>query len=614
MSLLSELKRRNVVRVGAAYVALSWLLIQVAETTFPAFGLGDAAIRTVIVVMAVGLIPALVFAWVFELTPEGLKRDSEVDHDSADSVRMTRRLDRLIMVFMALALGYFAFDKFLLDPARDKAREQEVAQQARSEAIVGAFGDKSIAVLAFRDLSPEGDQEYFSDGISEELLNLLAKIPEIRVAGRTSAFSFKGKDATIAEIGETLNVAHVLEGSVRKSGDRIRITAQLIEARTDTHLWSETYDRTFNDIFAIQDEIASEVVDKLRVTLLGEMPKVRQTDPEAYTLYLQALEAMNRMTSGSPSGAQPLLEEALEIDPTYVPAWILLARAQMYYVTWGQRSEEESEALAREALEQALAIDPDNAEAAYRLGILDPRASTDFQYYADLLARNLERSPNNLDLLQAASTFLTELGRLDQSIPLQERIVAREPLCTRCLYFMTFAYMYAGRYDDAETAVRRLRAIYGGGGHTHGVILLLKGENEAALNEFDALGSNITPSAKLHGRALALYALGRQEEFEAVFSELREEYGEAPGRPYFNNQAMIAQVYAWIGDRDAAFEWLDRAMAVDDWGPLDLHLHPLYWSLHDDPRWLPLLARSGRTPEELARIRFELPESLSAAR
>jgi len=610
MSLLTELKRRNVFRVGAAYAALSWLLIQVAETTLPAFGLGDSAIRTVIIVLAVGVVPVLIFAWAFELTPEGLKRDSEVDHGSAASVRMTRRMDRLIMVFLALALGYFAFDKFVLDPARDEAREQAVAEKARSEAIVGAYGEKSIAVLAFQDLSPEGDQEYFSDGISEELLNLLAKIPELRVAGKTSAFSFKDKDATIAQIGETLNVAHVLEGSVRKAGDRIRITAQLIEARTDTHLWSETFDRTFGDIFAIQDEIAASVVDKLRVTLLGEMPKVRQTDSNAYTLYLQALEAMNQMTSGSPASAQPLLEEALQIDPNYVPAWILLARAHMYYVTWGHRSKEESEVLARQALERALAIEPQNAEANYRLATLDPRAATDFQFYADLLSENLLRDPSNLDLLHATAMFLTELGRLDESVAMREQIVAREPLCTRCLYGLTFDYMYAGRYDEAEKMVRRLRAIYTGGGHTHGIILLLKGESEAALAEFDALAENIPEPAILQGRALALHALGRLDEFESTFTELREKYGEPSGKPFLNNLAMIAQIYAWIGDRDAAFEWLDRAMAVDGWGPPDLHLHPLYASLHEDSRWLVLLARTGRTPEDLARVRFDIPESL----
>ncbi|UCC14439.1 MAG: adenylyl cyclase, partial [Gammaproteobacteria bacterium] len=265
MTFLEELKRRNVVRVGAAYVALSWLIIQVAETLFPLFGLSDAAARLVVILLAIGFLPALVFAWVFEFTPEGLRRESEVDHDSDVSRRMTRRLDRLIMVFLTLALGYFALDKFVIDPARDAEElataTEQARQEGRSDAIVESYGDKSIAVLPFVNMSSDSEQEYFADGISEELLNLLARIPTLRVISRSSAFSFKGKDVNIPEVARQLNVAHVLEGSVRKSGDKIRITAQLIEARSDTHLWSETYDRTLDDIFAIQDNVAAAVVE-----------------------------------------------------------------------------------------------------------------------------------------------------------------------------------------------------------------------------------------------------------------------------------------------------------------------------------------------------------------
>jgi len=617
VSFLAELKRRNVIRVAAAYVAVSWLIIQVVETLFPVFDLGDPAIRIVVIILAIGFVPAVVLAWAFELTPEGFKRESEVDHASPDLRQMSKRLDRLFMAALALALGFFAFDKFVLDPVRDAEELAAATEQAREAGRTEArekVRDNSIAVLAFQDLSPEGDQEYFSDGISEELLNLLARIPELRVAGKTSAFSFKEKDATIAEIGETLNVAHVLEGSVRKAGDRIRITAQLIDARTDTHLWSETYDRTFGDIFAIQDEIAGEVVNKLKITLFSEMPHVRQTDPEAYTLYLQALESMNRMTSGSPGTAQPLLEEALRIDPDYVPAWVLLSRVHMYYVTWGDRSQEESVPLAREALERALAIEPDHAEGNYRLGILDPRAKTDFQFYADLVSSNLERDPGNLDLISAAASFLTELGRLDQSIAIREHLVAREPLCTRCLYGLTFNYMYAGRYDEAEEAVRRLRALYSGGGHTRGIILLLKGDSEAAMAQFDDLGESMAPPVILHGRALGLYATGQQQAFEATFAELRDKFGQPSGKAYLDTLGMIAQVYAWTGDKDGAFQWLERATAADGWGPLDLHLHPLYANLHDDPRWLPLLERTGRTPQQLAKIRFDIPGALTPSR
>ena len=231
-------------RVGAAYLAVAWLLIQVAQTVFPAFGLGADRCPQRHRVLAIGLLPALIFAWVFELTPEGLKRESEVDRSQSITPQTGKKLDRVIMGVLALALGYFAFDKFVLAPQREQAATEAARAEGRTEALVKSYGDKSIAVLPFVNMSADKDQEYFSDGISEELLNLLAKIPELRVIARTSSFSFKGKDVEHrARSRSELNVAHVLEGSVRKSGNKVRITAQLIEARSDTHLWSQTYDR-----------------------------------------------------------------------------------------------------------------------------------------------------------------------------------------------------------------------------------------------------------------------------------------------------------------------------------------------------------------------------------
>ena len=260
MSFLEELKRRNVVRVAAAYLALAWLVVQIVETLFPMYGISDAVARTVVSLIGLGLIPVVILAWVFELTPEGIRRDAEADHDSGAARRAGRNLDRAFIVLLALGITYFAVDKFVLDPARDEAELEAARQEGRAAAAIETFGDKSIAVLPFVNMSSDPEQEYFADGISEELLNLLAQIPELRVISRSSAFSFKGKDVDIPTVARQLNVAHVLEGSVRKAGNTIRITAQLIEAGTDRHLWSETYDRTLDDIFAIQDEVAAHVV------------------------------------------------------------------------------------------------------------------------------------------------------------------------------------------------------------------------------------------------------------------------------------------------------------------------------------------------------------------
>ena len=251
MSFFHELKRRNVFRVGAAYVVVAWLVIQVVETIFPAFGFGDGVVRTVTIVFGIGLIPALIFAWAFELTPEGLKKESEIDRSHSITPQTGKKLDRVIMIVLALALSYFTFDRFVLDPQRETRMRQvqseqlalateQARQEGRSEALAESYGDKSIAVLPFVNMSSDEEQAYFSDGISEELLNLLAQVPELRVIARTSSFSFKGSNVDIAEIARRLNVSHVLEGSVRKSSDTLRVTAQLIRASDASHLWSRT--------------------------------------------------------------------------------------------------------------------------------------------------------------------------------------------------------------------------------------------------------------------------------------------------------------------------------------------------------------------------------------
>src|SRR6185369_16104769 len=265
MSFFAEIKRRNVIRMAGLYLVVAWLIVQVTSTVLPMFSVPEWLPRTIVALLAIGLLPTLVFAWVYELTPEGLKRDSEVSRERSIAPATGRRMDRMIMAVLALGLAYFAFDKFVLAPRQQKAD------------VAGAIGGpdaktdaKSIAVLPFADLSQAKDQEYFSDGMSEELLNLLANVPGLHVVGRTSSFAFKGRNEDLRAIGQKLGVAQVLEGSVRKSGDHVRITAQLIDVANGYHLWSETYDRQLTDVFALQDEISLAVVDALKLRLLPE--------------------------------------------------------------------------------------------------------------------------------------------------------------------------------------------------------------------------------------------------------------------------------------------------------------------------------------------------------
>jgi TolB-like protein/Tfp pilus assembly protein PilF len=610
MSFFAELKRRNVFRVAAAYAVVAWLLIEVSDTVFPRLGLPEWTVTLVIALLLLGFPVALFFAWAYELTPEGLKREKDVDRSASITPHTGKKLDRAIMVVLALALAFFAFDKFVLDPQRDEALKatlsadiaaavEEAREAGRTEAVPTAEDTRSIAVLAFDDMSPDKDQEYLSDGIAEELLNLLAKIPELRVISRSSAFSFKGKDLEIPEIAERLNVAHILEGSVRKAGNRIRITAQLIDARSDTHLWSETYDRTLDDVFAIQDDIAATVVEQLKVKLLGEAPRVEETDPEAYALFLQARHLSRLGTAKGYEQSNALFQQVLAIDPNYPAALDGLAVNYVNMAAFGLLPRNEGYAKAREVTGKALAIDPDHAPANSRLGWIAMSYDNDLAQAARHFERSLQLDPANPDMIGNAAVLLSALGRVDEAIAWSERVTARDPMNPTSHANLGFAYHSAGRWDDAiaslETALRlspdRLFAHYG-----IGVALLMKREPEAALESFASEGDE---SLRVTGQALALYTLGRQDEYQARRDELIERWGDE--WPFH-----VADVYAWTGDADLAFEWLDRAVIQHHVSLAELPLKPFYQPLHADPRWREFLERVGGTPEQMEAIKFEV--------
>jgi TolB-like protein/lipoprotein NlpI len=603
MTLFAELKRRNVLRVGAAYVVVAWLVIQVVETIFPAFGFGDVAVRNTTIVFAIGFIPALIFAWAFELTPEGLKKESEVDRSQSVTPHTGKKLDRMIMVVLALGLALFAFDKFVLDPQREAAKDEQVAdkveqakQQGRTEALVESYGDKSIAVLPFVNMSSDEEQEYFSDGISEELLNLLAKIPDLRVISRSSAFSFKGQNLEIPEIAQRLNVAHILEGSVRKSGKKIRITAQLIEAHSDTHLWSETYDRELDDIFAIQDEISATVVAQLKITLLGEAPHVEQTDPEAYALHLQARHLGRLGTAEGHEQSIALFEQALAIDPEYAGALVGLAANYINMAGFDLLPWDEGFAKAREATEKALAIDPDHAPAHGMLGWIAMGYDNDLAQAARHFDRALQLDPNNIYIISNASGPLFNLGRVDECIAIREYVAARDPVNPSAHFNLAMTYRSAGRWDEAiasyETGLRLSPGAVGAHDYFMGEALLFKDEAEAALEAFEQESDE---RYRVKGQAIALYALGSQEEHQAKLDELIERWGD-------QLPSDVAHVYAYMGDTDRAFEWLQKSVDEGGFNPAD----PLLQPLADDRRWLPLLESIGKSPEQLAAIKFEV--------
>jgi len=338
MSFAEELKRRNVFRVAIAYVIIAWLLLQVGDTLAPALHLPDWVNSVLAFFLILGFPLAIFFAWAYELTPEGLKKEKDVDRGKSITRVTSRKLDYVVFALLVLALAYFTFDKFVLDPSRDaelvQATTEAVAGRA-TETGKAEIADKSIAVLPFVNMSNDPEQEYFSDGISEELLNVLAQFPGLQVAARTSAFQFKGQNRDIAGIAKQLHVNHVLEGSVRKAGNRLRITAQLIDADSGFHLWSETYDRELDDIFAIQDEISAAIGEALKIELkLGSgesgaaLPSIPAASTvQAYEYYLKGRQLINQRSRNGLEKAVTALERSLELDERYAPSHAQLAIA-----------------------------------------------------------------------------------------------------------------------------------------------------------------------------------------------------------------------------------------------------------------------------------------------
>ena len=599
MSFLDELQRRNVIRVAIGYLAGAWLLIQILETLFPIFGIPETSIRLVVIIAAIGFVPVLVASWYFELTPDGLKRDSEVQELQREAVSH-RTADRLIAIVLTLAVVYFAVDKFVLDPSRDAAEREVARQEGRADALVESFGDRSIVVLPFVNISSDPEQEYLGDGLAEELLNLLARVEGLRVISRTSAFSFKGAEITSTEIARRLNVSYVLEGSVRKSGDTLRITAQLIDARADAHVWSDTYDHSTENIFDIQDAVAGEVVGHLKIQLALEPPRAKRYDPVAYALYLRADEAETE------EARRKLLEQALEMEPDFMDAKADLAfshRSSSDEAWYAEDFETAKwhEQRARSLLDEVLAQDPahpaTNATLAWE-AFREP----DLAQAAMYAERALESEPTHFGALTTAGEVLTRLWRADQAIPILRYASERDPVNSYHFNNLGNAYLDAGQYALAEETLRVYQVMEPDDQSWPrwqlGLALLLQGKTSEALQHFDENFDEDHP-LRFHGKALALHDLGRPDDAAAELARLLEVDRNLPAINW-----VIGSAYAWLGAKDEAFsyfEWQreERSMAFTSMAD-----SPLYANLRDDPRWRPFLASVNLDPEYLASIEF----------
>jgi len=610
MSLFIELKRRNVLRVAAAYVLASWLLIQVAETIFPLFGFDDAPARIAVIVLAIGFIPALIFAWAFELTPEGLKKESEVDRTQSITPYTGKKLDRMIMVVLALALGFFAFDKFVLDPQREaklqaqKAVEvEEARQQGRSDALVESYGDQSIAVLAFDDMSPEGDQEYLSDGIAEELLNLLARIPKLRVISRSSAFSFKGKDVPIPEIAEQLNVAHILEGSVRKAGNRVRITAQLIEARSDTHLWSESYDRDLDDIFAIQDEIAAAMVEQLKLKLLNPVPPQPETDAETYALYLRALHLLPMYTAEAWREALELLQKAVVFDPSYANSWALLSRIYIGSSRVQLIPVEVGAPLALKAVGTALELDPANGWAHLVRVIHAVNIDRDLAKAANYVQAAFSSGRADVETLVIAAELASWLGDMNQAIRIMQYAIARDPKVATYHGLLSRFYWYAGRLEESKLSVQVALNINPNMFLLHGrlaAISIFQGDFESSLLEVE---KELWPEFRQLLKVIYYHEMGEHQKSAEELRILTEQ--ATPEVPW------VFYANAYVGNHEAALQWIEQNADVVRFDFLaSINNDVRIRAILKEPRYLKILRSLGIAPEQLAEIELnlELPE------
>ena len=432
MSIYNELKRRNVIKVAIAYAVIAWVLMQVAATTFPALNLPDWTITLVAVLILIGFPLALIFAWAFELTPEGIKLEKDVVQSESVTHTTGRKLDFIIIGVLAVALVLFAVERFVLLP--DTAPASDSAQK-----IVGTEVQQSIAVLPFVNMSDDPGNEYFSDGMSEEILNLLTRIPDLKVIGRTSAFAFKGKNEDLRVIGQTLGVKTLLEGSVRKSGNEVRITAQLINASDGSHIWSETYDRTMTDIFAVQDDVAAAIIDALQIHV-GTMPtRGRPSEnPEAYTLFLKARVLLNAQNGRD---AIVLLRRATELDPNFGEGYELLA-----YSYWQQAGTSipvaEAQRLTGETAAKALDINPDLAIAAALYRAMG-------QIAIDAYEQAWRAQPSNTILWRPLIIELTYAGYHREAHRYAEQFVELDPLSSVAHYSLGETLYATGQTTEA---------------------------------------------------------------------------------------------------------------------------------------------------------------------
>ncbi|MCP4204144.1 MAG: protein kinase [bacterium] len=465
-----------------------------------------------------------------------------------------------------------------------------IGERPVTEARVSpALSSASVAVLPFVDMSEGKDQEYFSDGLAEELLNVLAQIPGLRVAARTSSFRFRGLTGDVPAIGRQLNVSTLLEGSVRRVGSQVRITAQLINVTDGFQLWSNTYNREMNDIFEVQDEIVRSVAAALEVTLLGPVAgglKPREENVDAYGLYLQGKYFLEKQSEANLEQAVAYFDQALALEPGYARAWAELARVRYHQANRGFLPADEGWAKARVAAERSLALDKTLPEGWTALGWIRAFRDWDWAGGDEAMQQALTLAPGSAAVAYRAGVLAATLGRFDEAIALFQRAVRLDPLSVSARANHGLLLYYAGRLEDAEAALKKaleLNPEFPNGHLLLGMVFQAQSRQLEALEEMER---ETDPSLRRYGRALVLHALDRKEEAEAALAELIDNDAS-------RSASKVAEVFAVRGEFDRTFEWLERAYAQRDSGLSVLALNPNFATLHADPRYQSFLEKVG---------------------
>jgi adenylate cyclase len=586
---LEELKHRNVVRVALLYLVVCWLILEPIHVVFHMLEVPVWANRLVLILMAIGLPAVAVFAWAFEITPEGLKPTVEVDPKKSIRSLTGRRLDRAIIVVLALALGYFVADKFWptgRETVPGSVTATPTPAPSTSPTIVAP--EKSIAVLPFVDMSEKHDQEYFSDGLTEELIERLSRNPDLKVIARTSSFYFKGKQATIGEIANTLHVGHVLEGSVRKAGAELRVTAQLIRASDGTHLWSQTYDRSLSDIFKVQDDIAGTVSRALKVALssAGDGEQGKDTNAEAHNLLLQGDFFSRRRTRSDLDTAIRFFTQASALDPGYALAWARLGRAYLNLTLHRWIPAVEGSARAKDFLTRALRIEPRLMSARVTLFLIHSQIDWDAAAARADIDRMREIDPNDEFSTRycVAVQKWSVTGNTDELIELHRRQLDQDPLATTAMYNLANRLFEAGRFEESVATLHRLLQLspgYAGAQADMGIALLFLERNDQALA---AIEQETDERQRSWALPIVYWALGRRADSDDALGVLEKSFARS-------DPLSLAEAHAYRGETDAAFRWLGRAYLQHDFDLVHIKSNPLLSNLHKDPRYQEFLPK-----------------------